>query len=613
MAVGKAGYRKTLFGNQTITTASDGDAQKEGQVGAANIFGGAPKIRFPGGPAAGQPSFAQLQGEGLARPAPQVAPTGDPEGLLGSVSAQLAAGYGGQPDFSATTPSTNAFTPTSSGVNRFGGGPSSILTPLEGETEEEYQERKKAYEAEEQRKKDAENAAASGTFRYKPRSGNSLSGIGYRGTMGSGDGDAAFAAMHSAFTSQDATTGELVFNSQADLNRYTAAETAFEKSAKSPSAVLGGSESQQSTARTIETLNQYRSIPMLNAIFAMSEPEKKDFLDKYSGSGKGGFANDPAIVASRAELVTFLSGLGIPMPGASNTSGTPTPTPTPGGGGGGGGSDSVPLPDYSKLAINDKDLLARVNAFLGRSGGNLSVGAPNIQPYGGIAAPTMAGAEQGPEATRGLQADLIAAVQAALKTPSRYDNEAFTSIRDAAEANLGAQFGQENRAMQEQLANRGLQASSIAARQGESLGERQARVRSDLTAGLLREAATTQAGDRAQAMTSGQNLYAEVANQQINRFNALQGQYQNAVSEGRMGEAMRIENEMANLNRGLSAVQGVLSNNLGVGQLQQGGALESRRLSLAERTFYMDQLKVLYGPDWYSKLTPADKKLLGIA
>jgi len=47
--------------------------------------------------------------------------------------------------------------------------------------------------------------------------------------------------------------------------------------------------------------------------------------------------------------------------------------------------------------------------------------------------------------------------------------------------------------------------------------------------------------------------------------------------------------------------------------LQQGAALESRRLSLAERTFYMDQLKVLYGPDWYSKLTPADKKLLGIA
>jgi len=82
----------------------------------------------------------------------------------------------------------------------------------------------------------------------------------------------------------------------------------------------------------------------------------------------------------------------------------------------------VPLPDYSNLAINDKDLLARVNAFLGRSGGNLSVGAPNIQPYGGIAAPTMAGAEEGPASTRGLQADLIAAVQAALKTPSRYDN-----------------------------------------------------------------------------------------------------------------------------------------------------------------------------------------------
>lgn len=576
MAVSKAGYRKTLFGNQTITTASDGDAQKEGQVGAANIFGGAPKIRFPGGPAAGQPSFAQLQGEGLARPAPQIVPTGDPKGLLGSVSAQLAAGYQGQPGF-IQTPDAEDITSTTGGSGGSGGGGGGGTTTTTAQS-----------------------------FRYKPRSGSGLSG--FKATMGSGDGDTAFAAMGGIDASQD-NTGELVFKSQADLDKYTAAEAAFEKSVKSPSALLGGSESQQSTARTISVLNSYRNIPALNAIFAMSEPEKKDFLDKYSGSGKGGFANDPAIVASRAELIMFLSGLGIPMPGGSSTGGPSGG----GGGGGGGGSDSVPLPDYSKLAINDRDLLARVNAFLGRSDGNLSVGAPNIQPYGGIAAPTMAGAEQGPEATRGLQADLIAAVQAALKTPSRYDNEAFTSIRDAAEANLGAQFGQENRAMQEQLANRGLQASSIAARQGESLGERQARVRSDLTAGLLREAATAQAGDRAQAMASGQNLYAEVANQQINRFNALQSQYQNAVSEGRMGEAMRIENEMANLNRGLNAVQGVLSNNLTVGQLQQGGALESRRLSLAERTFYMDQLKVLYGPDWYSKLTPADKKLLGIA
>ena len=580
MAVGKAGYRKTLFGNQTITNASDGDAQKEGQVGAANIFGGAPKIRFPGGPAAGQPSFAQLQGEGLARPAPQVAPTGDPEGLLGSVSAQLAAGYQGQPGF-IQTPDADDISGTGGTSTTGGSGGSGGSTG--GST-----------------------GTTAQSFRHKPRSGSGLSG--FKATMGSGDGDTAYAAMGSIDMSQD-NTGDLVFKSQADLDKYTAAETAFEKSVKSPSALLGGSESQQSTARTISVLNSYRNIPTLNAIFAMSEPEKKDFLDKYSGSGKGGFANDPAIVASRAELVAFLGGLGIPMPGASNTSGTPTPTPTPSGG---GGSDSVPLPDYSKLAINDKDLLARINAFLGRSGGNLSVGAPNIQPYGGITAPTMAGAEQGPEATRGLQADLIAAVQAALKNPSRYDNEAFTSIRDAAEANLGAQFGQENRAMQEQLANRGLQASSIAARQGESLGERQARVRSDLTAGLLREAATTQAGDRAQAMTSGQNLYAEVANQQINRFNALQSQYQNAVSEGRMGEAMRIENEMANLSRGLSAVQGVLSNNLGVGQLQQNAAFDSRRTSLAERDFLLRSFERLFGPDFYSKLTPEQKKLLGI-
>lgn len=583
MAVNKAGYRKTLFGNQTITTASDGDAQREGQVGAANIFGGAPRIRFPSGSAAGQPSFAQLQGAGLARPAPQIAPKSNSEGLLGSVNAQLAAGYQGQPGFIQTPDGEDIGITVGSGGGGGGGGAGGA---------------------------GGSTGTTGQSFKYKPRLGGSLSG--FKATIGSGDGDAAYAAMNSINASQDTSTNELIFQSQADLDRYTAAETAFEKSVKSPSALLGGSESQQSTARTISLLNSYRNIPTLNAIFAMSDPEKKNFLDTYSGSGRGGFANDPAIVASRAELVAFLGGLGISMPGASSSTSTTTGT-TGTTGTTEGSSSAVPLPNYANLAITDKDLVARVNALLGRSGGNLSIGAPNIQPYGGITAPTMAGVEEGPAATRGLQADLITAVQAALKNPSRYDNEAFTSIRDAAEANLGAQFDQENRAMQEQLANRGLQASSIAARQGESLGERQARVRSDLTAGLLREAATTQAGDRERAMASGQNLYAEVANQQISRFNALQSQYQNAVSEGRMGEALRIENEMANINRGLSAVQGVLSNNLTVGQLQQNAALDSRRLNIQERDQFITLLKSLYGEDWYSKITPEQKKLLGMS
>ena len=180
MAVGKAGYRKTLFGNQTITTASDGDAQKEGQVGAANIFGGAPKIRFPGGPAAGQPSFAQLQGEGLARPAPQVAPTGDPEGLLGSVSAQLAAGYQGQPGF-IQTPDDEDISGTGGTSTTGGSGGSGGSTG--GST-----------------------GTTAQSFRHKPRSGSGLSG--FKATMGSGDGDTAYAAMGSIDASQD-NTGDL--------------------------------------------------------------------------------------------------------------------------------------------------------------------------------------------------------------------------------------------------------------------------------------------------------------------------------------------------------------------------------------------------------------------
>lgn len=88
-------YRKTLFGGQTITDASDGNSSQESQSGSANIFGGAPRQSEP---APQVSTFADLQDAGRARPAPPMDATpsagnpGDEEELLRRIRAQLAQG-----------------------------------------------------------------------------------------------------------------------------------------------------------------------------------------------------------------------------------------------------------------------------------------------------------------------------------------------------------------------------------------------------------------------------------------------------------------------------------------------------------------------------------------
>lgn len=406
------GYRRVLFGGQTLTGASDGGYQREGQVGAANIFGGAPRQAVaPTQAMAQQPTFAQLQAQGVARPAPTPAMLQTPV---------------------ETTP-TNVYDQI---VQRFTGGPALSVAPQGGE--------------------------------FAPATIS-----------------ASRAAPPNEFKRTDPTGTE--------------------------------STGDKSFTPVVET---------------------------------------PSTISAMG---------GIPS-----------------------------LPDYAGMYITDKDLLSRVNALLGRQTGSLAVSAPQIRPVGGVALPTMAGAEQGPAATQALQAQYLQALQEAIATPSRYDLPTFTTIRDAALADIQAQYGEQQRQQAAQLAARGLAASSVAARAGESLGERQARAVADLNAQLLQQAATTQAADRAAAFQAAQTGITQVAAQQLDRFNALQNQYANALSEGRLQEALRIQTEQQNIQTGLQALQAVLGQNLSIAQLQQGGALGAASLSLQERKMLMDLLLAIY-------------------
>lgn len=433
------GYRRVLFGGQTLTGASDGGYQREGQVGAANIFGGAPRQAVaPTQAMAQQPTFAQLQAQGVARPAPTPA----------------------MPQAPVETTPTNVYDQI---VQRFTGGPSRVYTP-EGDQ------------------------------------------LGPTTLIGEGVG--------------------------------------------------GGTPTVSGGIPRIPTPTPTPTTP-------------------------------PTITAT------------------PTTPATPSTAP--------GGVAGLPsLPSYAGLQITDADLLRRINAFLGRDTGTLEVGAPQIRPVGGVALPTMAGAEQGPAATQALQAQYLQALQSAIATPSRYDLPTFTTIRDAALADIQAQYGEQQRQQAAQLAARGLAASSVAARAGESLGERQARAVADLNAQLLQQAATTQAADRAAAFQAAQTGLTQTAAQQLDRFNALQNQYANALSEGRLQEALRIQTEQQNIQTGLQALQAVLGQNLGIAQLQQGGALGARSLSLQERAQLIDFYKALYGDAFAAQLTPEQRQQLGL-
>lgn len=91
-----ASYKKALFGNQTITNASDENSAEQGQVGAANIFGGAPRQPRPAQMGLRR-NFAEMQNAGQARPAPaqiagppEIKDNDDEEELLRLIRQQLA-------------------------------------------------------------------------------------------------------------------------------------------------------------------------------------------------------------------------------------------------------------------------------------------------------------------------------------------------------------------------------------------------------------------------------------------------------------------------------------------------------------------------------------------
>jgi hypothetical protein len=119
------------------------------------------------------------------------------------------------------------------------------------------------------------------------------------------------------------------------------------------------------------------------------------------------------------------------------------------------------------------------------------------------------------------------------QAPSRYDTESFKQIRGAQAANLQSEYSAQQKALNEDLARRGLSASSIGGGRMGDLAGQQARALSSLDAQLLQQAADTQAQDRAQYMQSGQGLAELAGSQDLQQFEA-----------NRVAQAATFENQL---------------------------------------------------------------------
>ena len=119
--------------------------------------------------------------------------------------------------------------------------------------------------------------------------------------------------------------------------------------------------------------------------------------------------------------------------------------------------------------------------------------------------------------------EVLAQMQAA---PSPFESEAYKAQLAAAEAELGAQYGAQRSALEEQLARQGLSASTFGAGRYGDLAGQQARALAGMRADLLKEAANQQA-ERQQVLLQGMTaLSGQMSQQELQKYQADINLYQ---------------------------------------------------------------------------------------
>jgi len=137
--------------------------------------------------------------------------------------------------------------------------------------------------------------------------------------------------------------------------------------------------------------------------------------------------------------------------------------------------------------------------------------------------PQFPGSDQAQLMRQRIQQSLESFAQA----PTRFDTAAFQQIRAAQQGLLGREFSAQQQALNEEMARRGLSASSIAAGRFGDLAGQQALAQAQIDAQLLQEAARTQAEDRANLLLQMSQLAELSGAQDLAQYQAqLSGQQQ---------------------------------------------------------------------------------------
>jgi hypothetical protein len=137
--------------------------------------------------------------------------------------------------------------------------------------------------------------------------------------------------------------------------------------------------------------------------------------------------------------------------------------------------------------------------------------------------PQFQGSQQAQQMRQRLQQSLESFAQA----PTRFDTAAFQQIRAAQQGMLGREFTAQQQALNEEMARRGLSASSITAGRFGDLAGQQALAQAQIDAQLLQEAARTQAEDRANLLLQMSQLAELSGAQDLAQYQAqLAGQQQ---------------------------------------------------------------------------------------
>ena len=141
------------------------------------------------------------------------------------------------------------------------------------------------------------------------------------------------------------------------------------------------------------------------------------------------------------------------------------------------------------------------------------------------------------------RSQMLQNVQQQLNQPTRFDTDAFMKIRQAQAAQLQQDYGGQQQQLNEEMARRGLSASSIGAGRFGDLAGQQARALSSLDAQLLQQAAQTQSQDRLAALQAG-GAFADLAgSQDLAQFEANRvgqaTQFEQGLRGAQFGEDQR--------------------------------------------------------------------------